>query len=99
MMKQQKDDFLVKRERKADEATASAEATFTYFGPSGAQDRYRFLVVREEGDLVSVQPISDARFKVGLDAWRWTEREGGSPETWVVVKTTASRVDLRRAKG
>jgi hypothetical protein len=98
MTMRQKDDFLVKREKKADEANAAAAATFTYFGPSGVQERFRFLVVREDADLVSVQPITDARFKVGLDAWRWKEREGGTPETYIVVKTTANRVDLRRVK-
>lgn len=97
-MMRQKDDFLVKREQKADAAVPADAATFTWFGPAGVQDRFRFLVVREEGDLVSVQPIADARFKVGLDAWRWKEREGGSPETYVVLKTTSSRVDLRRTK-
>jgi hypothetical protein len=97
-MKRQMDDFLVKREKKADELVQPGEATFTFFGPTGVQDRFRFLVVREDGDLVSVQPIPDARFKVGLDAWRWKEREGGTPETYIVLKTTANRVDLRRAK-
>jgi hypothetical protein len=92
-----KDDFLVKREKKADDAKAAEDANFTYFGPSGVQERFRFLVVREEGGEVSVAPITDAKFKVGLDAWRWKEREGGSPETYVVVKTTASRVDLKKA--
>ena len=92
------DDFLIKRDQKVAEAAPGEGGTFTYFGPSGVQDRFRFLVVREEGDVVSVQPISDAKFKVGLDAWRWKEREGGSPETYIVVKTTPSRVDLKRLK-
>lgn len=94
-----KDDFLVKREKKAEETASPEGATFTYFGPVGVKDRFRFLVVREEGDQVSVAPIADAKFKVGLDAWRWKEREGGSPETYVVVKTTHSRVDLKKAGG
>jgi hypothetical protein len=98
MLKKTKDDFLIKREQKADEANSSSAALFTFFGPSGAAERFRFLVVREDGDMVSVQPIPDAKFKVGLDAWRWKEHEGGTPETYVVVKTTGNRVDLKRAK-
>jgi hypothetical protein len=94
-----KDDFLVKREQKAAESAPGADGSFTYFGPVGVQERFRFLVVREDGDTVSVQPITDAKFKVGLDAWRWKEREGGSPETYLVTKTTPSRVDLKRAQG
>ena len=93
-----KDDFLVQREKKAEAAANPEGALFTYFGPTGTQDRFRFLVVREEGENVSVQPIADAKFKVGLDAWRWKEAKGGSPESYVVVKTTASRVDLRKMK-
>lgn len=92
-----KDDFLVKREKKAADATASADAPYAYFGPVGVKDRFRFLVVREEGENVSVQPIADAKFKVGLDAWRWTEPEGGTAVRWIVVKTTPNRVDLRKA--
>jgi len=98
MLKKTKDDFLIKREQKADEAHSSTAALFTFFGPSGADERFRFLIVREDGDTVSVQPIPDARFKVGLDAWRWKEREGGTPESYLVVKTTGSRVDLKRVK-
>lgn len=93
-----KDDFLIKREQKATEKAAGEGGLFTYFGPSGVQDRFRFLVVREDADSVSVQPITDAKFKVGLDAWRWKEREGGEPESWVVTKTTPNRVDLKRLK-
>lgn len=92
-----KDDFLVKRQQKAAEAAPGEGGAFTFFGPEGVQDRYRFLVVREEGDSVSVAPISDAKFKVGLTAWRWKEREGGSPMTYVVTKTTPTRVDLKKA--
>ena len=76
-----KDDFLVKRAEKVADAASGEGGTFTYFGPTGVQDRFRFLVVRADGGALSVQPISDAKFKVGLDAWRWKEREGGTPET------------------
>lgn len=94
----QPNDFLVKRQEKNASASPDSGAVFTYFGPEDAQDRYRFLVVREAGDDVSVTPITDAKFKVGLKAWRWKEPEGGSPEVYVVVKTKATRVDLRRVK-
>ena len=99
MLNLRKDDFLVKREQKAAEKAAGEGGSFTYFGPVGVQDRFRFLIVREDGDAISLQPISDAKFKVGLSAWRWQEREGGTPETYVVVKTVASRVDLKRVSG
>ena len=94
-----KNDFLVKREEKAVAAASGEGGTFTYFSPEGSHDareRHRLLVVREEGDRISVHPTSEARFKVGLTAWRWTEREGGKPETFRVVKTTPTRVDLSR---
>jgi hypothetical protein len=94
----QPSDFLVKRNEKNAMASPAGEAVFAWFGPVDVQDRYRFLVVREAGDDVSVAPISDAKFKVGLKAWRWKEREGGTPETYVVVKTKPTRVDLRRVK-
>ena len=90
------DDFLVRRAEKNAQASPSADAQFTYFGPVGVQDRYRFLVVKETGDDISVTPIRDAKFSVGLQAWRWKEAEGGSPETWLVIKTKPSRVDLKR---
>lgn len=96
-----KDDFLVKREKKAADATADSAAVFTWFSPVGEPgkgERMRFLVVREDGDLISIQPSPDVKFKVGLDAWRWTEREGGSPVSYLVVKTTGSRVDLTKMK-
>lgn len=93
------DDFLIKRERAADEANAADDATITWMSPvgeSGKDSRFRLLVVREDGDLVSVAPIPETKFKVGLGAWRWADREGGSPAEYVVVKTTPRRVDLRR---
>jgi hypothetical protein len=94
----QPNDFLVKRNEKNAAASPASDAVFTWFGPTDVQDRWRFLVEREAGDDISVAPIQDAKFKVGLKAWRWKEREGGTPETYVVVKTKPTRVDLRRAK-
>jgi len=94
----QPSDFLVKRNEKNAAASPAGDAVFTWFGPVDVQERFRFLVVREAGDDISVSPITDAKFKVGLKAWRWKEREGGTPEPYVVVKTKPTRVDLRRLK-
>ena len=97
-----KDDFLVRREKKADEAAASGDAAFAWFSPVGEPgkgERMRFLVVRDAGDLVSIQPVTEVKFKVGLGAWRWKTAEGGAPESYLVLKTTASRVDLTKLKG
>jgi hypothetical protein len=92
----QPNDFLVKRQEKNESESPDTGARFTYFGPEDSQERFRFLIVREAGDDVSVVPITDARFKVGLRAWRWKEEKGGAPETYVVVKTKSNRVDLRK---
>ena len=97
----QPNDFLVKREQKIADAHPASEAQFAWFGPVDAADqRHRFLVVREAGDDVSVVPEGEARFKVGLKAWRWkgpkSEDAAEKPSTYLVVKTTARRVDLKK---
>jgi hypothetical protein len=89
------DDFLVKRRAAAEEANPADEAVFTFFSPVGEQQRHRFMVTREAGDLLSILPTSEARFKTGLQAWRWDEREGGEPRTYLVTKTKPNRIDLR----
>ena len=99
----QPDDFLVKREKKAAEDHPAEGAQFAWFGPVDAHDqRHRFLVVREEGDELSLVPGTEAKFKVGLRALRWKGAKSEDPKevpgTFLVVKTTARRVDLRRAK-
>ena len=86
-------DFLTSRKEQAKPAD---EANFTYFGPEGVPDRYRFLISKEIGDIVSVVPHREARFKRGLIAWRWEEAEGGEPVPYRTVKTTPRRIDLRR---
>jgi len=86
-------DFLTSRQEKA---KPSDEATFTYFGPEGAADRFRFLVTKEHDDLISVVPHTEARFKKGLLAWRWEDHEGGEPTPYRTIKTTSRRIDLRR---
>ncbi len=90
----QPNDFLVKSQQK--QALESKDATYAYFGPVETTDRFRFLVVREAGDLISVQPSSEGRFKTGLKALRWSEAKGGESTTYIVVKTRPNRIDLRR---
>jgi len=92
----QPNDFLVKRDEKSAQKQPSEEAVFTYFGPVGTTQRYRFLVLKETGDLLSVLPGADARFKVGLKALRWDQPEGGSSVTYLVLKTRPNRIDLRK---
>ncbi|MHC4393491.1 MAG: hypothetical protein ACYS22_19530 [Planctomycetota bacterium] len=86
-------DCLTSRKEKAQPADG---ASFAFFGPEGVEERFRFLVSKEHGDLVSVVPNNDARFKKGLMAWRWEEAEGGEPTPYRTVKTTPRRIDLRR---
>ncbi len=92
----QPNDFLVKREEKSASKSPAGEAVFTYFGPVGTTQRFRFLVLKEGGDLLSVLPGSDARFKTGLKALRWDEPEGGASTEYIVLKTRPNRIDLRK---
>lgn len=89
-------DFLVKREERSGERRPAAEAVFTYFGPVGTTQRFRFLVLKETGELLSLLPGAEARFKVGLKALRWDQAEGGTSTTYLVLKTRPNRIDLRR---
>ncbi len=89
----QPDDFLIRKPKPEDHP--SDEAEFTFFGPPHAEERFRFLVLRESGDDISVLP-GEGRFKKGLDAWRWEEAKGGEPERYIVLKTKHNRIDLRR---
>jgi len=92
----QPNDFLVKREEKSAGKNPAEEAVFTYLGPVGTTQRFRFLVLKEAGDLLSVLPGSESRFKTGLKALRWKEPEGGAWTTYLVLKTRPNRIDLRR---
>ena len=92
----QPNDFLVKRDEKSAGKNPADEAVFTYFGPVGTTQRFRFLVLKEGGELVSVLPGSEGRFKTGLKALRWDEPEGGSSTTYLVLKTRPNRIDLRK---
>jgi hypothetical protein len=92
----QPNDFLVKREEKSAQRSPAEEAQFTWFGPVGTTQRYRFLVLKEAGDLLSVLPGAEARFKTGLKALRWDGAEGGTSTTYLVLKTRPNRIDLRK---
>jgi hypothetical protein len=89
-------DFLVKRDDKSAQKNPADEAVFTWFGPVGTTQRFRFLVLKEAGDTLSVLPGAEARFKTGLKAVRWDQAEGGTPTTYLVLKTKANRIDLRK---
>ena len=89
-------DFLIKREDNNALAGATDTSTFTYFGPVGTTQRFRFVVLKEGGDLLSVLPGAEARFKVGLRALRWDAPEGGVSTTYMVLKTRPNRIDLRK---
>jgi hypothetical protein len=100
----QPNDFLIKREQKQAAEHPAEGASFVWFGPVDAPDqRHRFLVVKEAGDDLSLVPGADAKFKVGLKAWRWKAQKSEDPKevpgTYLVVKTTGRRVDLKKLKG
>lgn len=79
-----------------DPKSDSAAANFTWFGPTDDDAiRFRYAVIREEAAEVSIQP-GEARFKKGLKALRWPDREGGTSTTWLVAKTRPNRIDLVR---
>ena len=88
-------DFLISRKEESEDSNPAEEAVFTYFGPPNEEDRFRFLVTREQGELISVIP-GEGRFKKGLIAWRWDEDEGGEPTSYITIKTTSRRIDLQR---
>jgi hypothetical protein len=71
--------------------------SYTWFGPPDTEQRFRYGVLKEEGDVLSLQPGA-VKFKKGLTCLRWNSAEGGESTLYVVVKTTPARVDLRRAK-
>jgi hypothetical protein len=66
-----------------------------WFGPPDIEQRFRYGVLKEEGDVVSVQP-GVVKFKKGLTCLRWSAPEGGESTLYVVMKTTPARVDLKK---
>ncbi len=89
----QPDDFMIRKPK--DEDVADEAAEFAFFGPPHAEERFRFLILRENGDDISLLP-GEGRFKKGLSAWRWSEAKGGDHERYMVQKTKHNRIDLRR---
>ena len=90
------DEFLRKREVENEKAAPSDAAEFAYFSPMGERkERFKFLVLKEDGADVSILP-DQGRFKKGLRAWRWEEAEGGDPTSYLVLKTKSNRIDMRR---
>ena len=77
--------------------TSAPEGAVTWFGPPDTAQRFRYGVLREENGVLSVQPGA-VKFKAGLTCLRWTAAEGGESALYVVLKTTPSRIDLRKAK-
>lgn len=88
-------DFFTRRKEQNEAQSESDAAEFAWFSPVGDDQRYRFLVVREEDENLSILP-GEGRFKRGLRAWRWDAAEGGEHVTYVVLKTRHNRIDLRR---
>ena len=71
--------------------------TYSWFGPPDTSERFKFSLIKEEGDLVSLQPGA-VKFKKGLTCLRWDAEKGGDSQLYVVLKTTPSRIDLKKAK-
>jgi hypothetical protein len=71
--------------------------TYGWFGPPDTTERFKFSVVKEQGDLLSLQPGA-VKFKKGLTCLRWNAAEKGESTLYVVLKTTPSRIDLKKAK-
>lgn len=69
--------------------------SYTWFGPPDVVERFRFSVIQENGDDIQLVP-GTAKFKKGLTALRWDAPEGGSSTLYTVIKTTPTRIDLRR---
>lgn len=88
-------DFFTRRKEATEAENPADAAEFTWFSPVDEDQRYRFLVLREGEGTLSILP-GEGRFKRGLRAWRWDAAEGGSHETYVVLKTRHNRIDLQR---
>lgn len=74
------------------------KGSYGWFGPPDTTERFKFFLIKEEGDLLSVQP-GTVKFKKGLTCLRWTEEKGGQSQLYVVLKTTPARIDLKKAAG
>ena len=75
-------------------STESDTAQYTWFGPEGEpESRFRYAVIKEEGDLLSIQP-GEARFKKGLTATRYTSQGSNEGRVYRLMKTRPTRIDL-----
>lgn len=72
------------------------QGTYGWFGPPDTTERFRFSLIKEEGDLLSVQP-GTVKFKKGLTCLRWESEKGGESQLYLVLKTTPSRIDLKKS--
>src|SRR5438874_2223779 len=71
--------------------------TFGWFGPPDTTERFKFSIIKEEGNRLSVQP-GGVKFKKGLTCLRWSASEGGDSTLLLVLKTTPTRIDLEKVK-
>jgi hypothetical protein len=83
-------------DRKFDVPKDAPDGTYGWFGPPETTERFKFAIIKEAGDLLSLQP-GTVKFKKGLTCLRWTEEKAGTSQLYVVLKTTPSRIDLKRA--
>ncbi len=90
-------DIFKKPETPKEVPESAPKETYSWFGPPDTTERFRFAIVRESGDQVSLQP-GMVKFKKGLTCLRWSAAEAGESELYMVLKTTPTRIDLQRAK-
>jgi hypothetical protein len=83
-------------DRKFDVPKDAPAGSFGWFGPPETTERFKFAVIKEEGETLSLQP-GTVKFKKGLTCLRWTEEKGGDSQLYVVLKTTPARIDLKKA--
>lgn len=97
-MQQQKPGFAPDLSKAGAKSTEAESAVFTWFSPVDEPElRFRYAVIKEEGDKLSIQP-GEARFKKGWPALRWTADKDGESTKWIVLKTKPNRIDLERSK-
>jgi hypothetical protein len=94
-MKKEDAPFAPDKREAGEKSVESQSAVFTWFGPPGEPGtRYRYAVIKEEGELLSIQP-GEGRFKKGLTAVRYEGEEAKEGRTYLVLKTRPNRIDLQ----
>ncbi len=84
----------VDRSKSGNKSQPTETAAYAWFSPVDAPElRLRYVVIKEEGDLLSIQP-GEGRFKTGLFALRWTDQREGTSRKYRVAKTKPTRIDL-----